>query len=489
MNFVNFRKIINPIVILTLLVIITTACSGKTFFKNSKRNTISPFIGDIDESVEETGIVVFDDEYLITSNLNAKIIESYFVEGDEVKEGQLLYSLDDINLRNQIEQVSISLEKANEAYRQSTNAANDLIVTSYASGMVAELYCHEGDYVSIGSRIADIVDLNNLILKVPFNSSDKKNLYIGACAEITMSLDGSILYGTIDSIYDSTQSFAGGRSGVIVEIAVLNPGALKEGDSAFAKVGNIVSMSSGEFSNKTKQSIFATQSGQVQSLLIAEGDSINKGMQVMIIKNDSITNGVKNTSLQIKEIQSQLSQLKNTLSDYQILSPIDGVVTKKLSKESDYAVPNNPLAIIADLGNLYVDTDIDELYIKRISLGQVANLSLQGSHDRLYHGSVTKIDDVGVAKNGVTYYTVRIKLNDFDNLMVAMNVDVKIRTNSKQDVLLIPIKAVSNGKVNILQDNKVIENKVTMGIQDKEYVEIIDGLNIDDKIILGGNNK
>ena len=378
----------------------------------------------VEDMVEETGVVVFDDDYSIITHVNAKILSSNFKEGDFVSRGQLLYSLDNVELKNQIEQTKISLEKASEAYRQSVNAQKDLTVFSYAEGLVTKLYFHQGDYVSVGSKIADVVDNHNMILKIPFNASDKENLHVGANAEITMKKDGSRLYGVISKIYDIAQAFDGGKSGIMTEIHIVNPGALKKGDEAFAMAGNRVSIESGTLENKTEQSISAAQSGQIEKLFIEEGIKTTNGMKVMTIKNNGISNAVNTAALQVKEIQNNLEQLNGKLSDYEITAPIDGIVTKKIAKASDYATPYAPLAVIADNSNLYVDVDIDEIYINKISFGQTATAT--GNKGIIYHGSVIKIDDAGVAKNGVTYYTVRIKLDNHENLMESMNVDVKI---------------------------------------------------------------
>ncbi len=485
----KLKKLSAGLFILALITVAMAGCTQSKDLSKLKYSAVNPTIGNINETVEDTGIVVFDEEYYVTSLVNGKIISSNFSEGDSVSKGQLLYSIDNVDLKNQIEQISISLEKANEVYRQSSNAEKDLTVIARASGLITTLFCHEGDYVSVGSKIADIVDSNNLILKIPFNASDKEKIYVGAGAEITMNIDGSKLYGTVSNVYDYIQAFDGGKSGVMTEISVVNPGALKKGDKAFAIIGDIASISSGEFINKTQQSISATQSGQVEELFIKEGSKVTNGMSVMTIKNDAVKNAVKTASLQIKEIQTNLLQLKNKLSDYQIVSPIEGIITKKIAKVSDYASPNTSLAVIADAGNLYIDTDIDEMYINKIALGQTAIVSMQDSRDIIYNGNVIKIDDVGVAKNGVTYYTVRIKLDKHDNLMESMNVDVKITTNSKKNVMLVPIKALSGNKVDVLEDDKIVQKEVTLGIKNKEYAEVISGLSIDEKFVIGGTVK
>ena len=466
-----------------LLLIGTLSGCGKEEVK-----TISPEIGTIEQTVEDTGLVVFDDSYTVTSSVNAKIVSTHFEEGDTVEKGQLLYTLDSGELSNQIAQANINLEKANETYRQSVNAVSDLTVKSYANGLVTKIYCNVGDFVSSGTKIADVVDSETLTLEVPFNVTDQ-SIYQGQQVQVIMNADGSVINGTVTKVYAAAQVFEGRQYGVNVEISVANPGALKQGDLAFAKIGDMSSVTEGSLKNKTEQSISATQSGQVQSLSISEGDKVYSGSTVMTIKNDTLKNAVNTASLNIKDIKNNISQLSSKLSDYEVISPVSGVVVSKTAKESELAAAGTPLAVIGDNGRLFINIDVDEMYIGDIQTGQKIEAYIQGNESTLYTGSVDKISDSGTEKNGVTYYAVRIYLDNQENLMEAMNMDVKIIIESKDNVMKIPANAVQGNKVKVLDGKKETEKEVEIGMKNKKYVEIVSGLTEDDKIITGGNEE
>ena len=478
----KFKKKIAA-VLCSLLLIGTLSGCGK-----DEVQTISPEIGTIEQTVEDTGLVVFDDSYTVTSSVSAKIVSTHFDEGDTVEQGQLLYTLDSGDLNSQIAQANISLEKANETYRQSVNAVNDLTVKSYANGLVTKIYCNVGDFVSSGTKIADVVDSETLTLEVPFNVGDE-NIYQGQTAQIIMNADGSVINGTVTKVYAAAQVFEGRQYGVNVEITIANPGALKQGDLAFAKIGDMSSVTEGALKNKTEQSISATQSGQVQSLLITEGDKVYSGSTVMTIKNDTLKNAVNTASLNIKDIKNNITQLNSKLSDYEITAPVAGVVVSKNAKESELAAAGTPLAVIGDNGRLFINMDVDEMYINDIHAGQKVEAYIQGDKSTLYTGSVDKVSDSGTEKNGVTYYTVRIYLDNQENLMEAMNMDVKIIVDSKDDVMIIPASALQGNKVKVLDGSKEVEKEAIIGMKNKKYVEIVSGLDIDDKIITGGNEE
>ncbi|MCK9478860.1 MAG: HlyD family efflux transporter periplasmic adaptor subunit [Firmicutes bacterium] len=476
-------KIFKKQTLLLVFVAVITVLSGCNKGAN-KVEVQTPIIGTIEKTIESTGLIIFDDDYVITSGVNAKVLSAEFNEGQTVFEGQVLYTLESKDIQNQISQANINLEKASEAYRHSVNAVNDLSVRAFASGMVTKTYCHIGDFVSSGGRIADIVDSSRLTLRVPFNVRNEEVLYEGCPAQVIMEADGSVINGRVTKVFGSSQPLEGRQFGVNAEITITNPGALKQGDTAFAKIGEITSVTSGSLKNGTEQYISATQSGQVMEMRISEGSNVHVGEVIAVIKNDSLQNAANTAAINIKDIRNLLSQLTDKLSDYQITAQIDGVIIEKNAKEFDIATIGAPLAVIADKEKLCVEAEIDEMYINDIFPGQKATSAIQGAQNGgEYAGRVISISDSGVAKNGVTYYKVKISLDNSDGLMEAMNMDIKIIASSKENAMIIPTSALNGNKVSVLEGKKVVEKEVAIGVKNKKQVEVLSGLTLEDKIL------
>ena len=446
--------------------------------------TQAPILGTMEKTVEETGLVVFDDSYPISSVVNAKIITADFEEGERVVQGQVLYVLDSREIENQISQASIGLEKAKQAHRQSLAAVQDLQVQSFVTGIVSKTYCHVGDYVTAGMPVADVVDQQNMLLTVPFNQPDAGGIYPGAAAHVIMDYDGTLIEGSVIKVYDAAEPLEGGRVGVNVEIAVANPGALNQGDTAIARVGQAASITNGALRNKTQQSISATQAGQVVEFKLSQGKRVQAGEIVMIIKNDALQNAAETAALSIREIENNINLLGSRLPDYKILAPVDGVVIQKNIKQGSLAPAGTPLAILADDGKLYIEVDIDEMYIKEVAVGQRVSAVVQGFESEKYTGRVLRIDDSGAARNGVTYYKVRIALDDQTGLLEAMNMEVSIVTAGVENALMIPKKALNGKKVKVLQNGKAVEKEVTVGIANREFVQILDGLTGEEQVVV-----
>lgn len=448
--------------------------------------TVFPDLGPVENTVEDTGVVTYRDNYNIVPQVSGTVISCSFQEGDTVTAGQELYIIDSGDLEDQIEQAALSLDSAQASLSQAQAACQDLTVLSHASGTVTEVNVHVGDYVSTGSPIAQVVDSQNLKLTVPFWVEDVAALTPGMSAVISFPSRSETVTGKVERIYDTSTALSGGRTGVYVEFSFQNPGTVASGDSASATVGTLACMESGAVSNATEQAIYATQSGQVLTLPIQVGSSVTVGQTVMTIKNDSLTNAVTNASLSVESARTSLEQLQDKQADYTILAPGDGVILTRSVKLGDLASAGSPMAVLAQPEELCVHAEINEQYIDRIWPGQQAQVAFtdDSGQPRSYTATVERIDDTGITSGGVTDYVVELTLDSTDGLRDGMNVNVAIITEQKEECLRVPSQAISGGTVQVLRDGKAVEVEVETGISGGGYTEILQGLTTEDEVIL-----
>jgi len=464
--------------------VIFTASGMKLYKTNAlKKDSVVVTRGNISDIVSETGTITSNDDYNITSKVSGKITSCNFEEDDFVEKGAVLYTIDSVDLRNQIEQQEMALKKAELSYRQSVNAANDLSIKATGDGIIQKLYIEKGVFVNAGTKIADIVDNDILKLKLPFNAGQIKDINVGSPAEIYLTPNNMKVYGRVSRIYDGIESLGSNRAAVYIELLVDNPGGIHVGDRATAIVNHIASMAEGQFEYNTSKTVVALQSGEVITKNVSEGTRVHTGQIIATLKNDTITNAIDNSKIQIEDIKTRLNQLNKSLEDYVITSPVSGVVQKRYVKLSEFATPQTPLAVISDRNSLCAEVQIDEIYISKIKTGQKVNMKLDALGDKTYTGSVKSIESTGVPKDGVTYYTVKIKIDDFSEMKVGMNVNVDIIVEEKSDVLLVPTKYINGTEVIRIKNGKTEKIKVKTGIRNKDYTEIIEGLNPDDRII------
>jgi HlyD family secretion protein len=192
------------------------------------------------------------------------------------------------------------------------------------------------------------------------------------------------------------------------------------------------------------------------------------------------------------------ARLKNTF----ITAPISGVVTKKhIEKGEIVAGPLGskgvsepvPIAEITDFNSLKVYTDVDEIDIAKIRIGQEAIITADAYPERKLQGKVEEIALVPSKKKEVgTNYRVKVKIkNPAKFLRLGMTTNVDFILSSKKNVLSISRNSVlKDGKssyVLIIKNGRVYKKSIDIGIEGENYVEVTQGLKPNQMVITGVN--
>ncbi len=439
--------------------------------------------GNITSSITGTATINPKDSYEITSLVSGTVLSADFEEGDEVSEGDLLYTIDSSDIANNVERAKLNYETALE---DQTN----LNVTSNYSGVISKVYVSEGDEINKGSVIADIIDEKNLKIEIPFNENDAEYIHAGDTATLSVVGTGSVLYGNVVKISNNSLIKDGYSVVKYVTVNVTSPGTLTDKNKATAIINGKACNDAGAFEYITNTQITAKSQGKVEKLYISRGDTVLKGQSVALLSSDSIKKSVKTASMSLNDATA-------ALEDYNITAPISGTVISKIIKVGDNLDTssfNSTMAIIYDMSYLTFDISIDELDIQNIKKGQEVIVTSDAAEGVTYKGIVDKVSIVGTTSSGVTVYPVTVNIYEFDDrLLPGMNVNAEIIIESASDVLLVPVTAVNRGNTVYVKDSSAKADKegnlngyrlvrVVLGASDSDNVEIKDGLSEGDLV-------
>src|SRR3989339_278418 len=173
-----------------------------------------------------------------------------------------------------------------------------------------------------------------------------------------------------------------------------------------------------------------------------------------------------------------------------IISPIDGEVAMLNYKKGDIIVDNSssdPVAVIINNDTLFIEVNIEEADINKISVGQKAYATFDALNDLKFEGEISFISLTSETSNsGIVTYLVRIIITNTGEAKIreGMTAFVDFIIAEANNVLSIPVAAVRNieGNPSTTLENGEIK-KVTTGFTDGKNVEVINGLNAGDKII------
>ena len=485
------KKIIALILVIVIVIVAVKACSGKGKNDAMQASTYTMDTAvrtSIVESITGTGTLEPADKYTVTTLLKGDVLSDAFEEGDIVKEDQTLYQIDSSDMETSIEKAQISVSSAQRNYNTAVKALDNLNVKTKVGGTVTDVLVEVGDEVSAGQEIAKVRDDSVMTIELPFPADEADTFYIGQSAEVTLYGSFETLSGTVASVSGATQVMPGNMIVKNVKINVDNPGAISEEQMATAEVGTSGSTQSGKFQYKENRSVNAEVSGEVVEIVNDEGALVSDGSTIIRLESDNVTDSVQSASDNVKDAQISLENQYENLEDYTVKSPINGTVIEKLVKAGDTIDAGAKLCTIYDLSYLKMTMNVDELDINKISVGQDVTITADAVEGKTFAGKVTKINMAGTTTNGVTTYPVEVQIDNPDeDLLPGMNVSTEIVVSQADDVIAIPVGAVTRGNMvlvktgaNSSEDPSIPEGyeyvEVETGISNDSYVEIKSGI-------------
>jgi HlyD family secretion protein len=236
-------------------------------------------------------------------------------------------------------------------------------------------------------------------------------------------------------------------------------------------------------------------------------DDANKDYLAALTRRDSSkaqigvdTAKLKQAHAQVLQSQASLKQLEEQLGYTTIIAPMDGVI---LSRDVEIGDAVSSILVLGstatlvmtegDVNEVYVDGKVDEADIAHVYMGQPARIKVESFRDRTFNGKVTKISPMGVEKDNVTTFEVRVSINNpGGELKALMTANAEILLDEHKGVLLVPENAVTydnqkNASVEIpdkSQKEGTRKVPVTVGLSNGSVTEITSGLKEGDQLVL-----
>lgn len=403
--------------------------------------------GDVEVVITGSAAVEPNERYEIIPMVSGDIVRSDFDVGDTVNEGDILYQFDTSSTDVSLEKGRLSVDQSEINYNSALKKAEDLIITAPCNGVISGLDVKSGDDISVGTKIADINNSRVMKVVLPFNETQIGNIFVGSAAEVTSSQNMSSMTGTVTDKAAVATPQADGSKLYDVTIEFTNPGAITDGQIVGGAVNSMVSPGYGTVKYSETGTASAAAQGTVQKVYHSNGDYVTKGTELVVLKSDTVSDNIKNSSITYKNAQLSLREQEDKLDDYRITSPISGTVITKNSKAGDTIDKTNStqiLMVVADISKLKFNLDIDELDVSKISVGQQVKITCDALPGEEYMGEISNLSVEGTATNGVTSYTAEVMINEPGNLRPSMNVDASVLVERAEDVLRIPTSDIKS---------------------------------------------
>jgi HlyD family secretion protein len=223
----------------------------------------------------------------------------------------------------------------------------------------------------------------------------------------------------------------------------------------------------------------------------------------------------------ITSAQASLKDANENLTKTSIYAPMTGTVSMLLVELGERVAGTNLMAgtelmRVADLSRMEAQVQVNENDVPRVKLGDTALIEVDAYLDQKFKGIVTEIANsaktTGVSADQVTNFDVKILLlpqsyqklvdtGDKNPFRPGMSATVDIRTQSKNNILTVPIQSVTTRSdtskvaagapaqkdvrtlVFVTDGKYALAKDVKTGIQDNSYIEILSGIAENDKVV------
>lgn len=211
-------------------------------------------------------------------------------------------------------------------------------------------------------------------------------------------------------------------------------------------------------------------------------------------KMDDIETAYKSAEAKAKELKAASALAGIQLADSRVYAPIKGTIAKRFIDEGEMIIDasmtkNAPLVTIVDMDTVKVMVNVTGRDIVRVRIGQEARVKVDAYPDKIFIGKVMTISPVLSPLSRTAPLQIEI-INPDRLLKPGMFARVKIITEKREEVLVVPIEAIiyQGGKETlfVVEANIARLREVKVGLNDGEVVEIISGLKDREKVIIEG---
>jgi len=502
------KKKLIIIIICAILVIAAAVGCYFLFFTEEERiaMTETTTYGSLNRAIEGSGTTTPLETLTITPVSNAEILEVYVSPGDFVEVGDLLYSQDDSEVDDRIENLYSQIETVKEEILEYENMIedneesildyydtiadyneqiaeiyeniNNLTVTAPYSGHISNMNLKVGDNVSNGFNLATITNDIELTITQYYSYIYKDQVYIGMPAVVSVADQMMAVQGTVTDISWIERVSESGMSSFSATVKITNPGSFTENTSASCYLvaddnTKIYPTITGKLSYADSERITASASGEVSAVYVSDYSLVNKGDVLFVISGDSLSNQLEQTQSQIERTESQITSAEKQItnyeeritSSYEKIAELEEDIVEAEESRSDYLVaaeisgkvmyvqleagdkPNmmRTAITIYNLETMTLSVNIDELDVDYLTEDMTVTVSRTSAEKVTnYEGKITYISPEASSSSGVATFPVTIEVYSNSELASGVNVTYSVNVGDTEESVLAPISALKS---------------------------------------------
>lgn len=491
--------------------------------------------GSLSTTIEGTGVTLPADSFSVSAaSSEGKITGVYVTAGETVTAGQLLYTQDDSELdeqmdeyQNQIDDLYDQIDNAqdqidnyNDQISELRETMAQLTVTAPFSGRVTQIYVEEGDQVQKGTKLCTVVDDSQMTLTEYFSYAYEGEIREGMTAGISIPSLMNTFSGTVTEIKKVERLTTEGTRCFAVTVTLTNPGALTEGMTGAAWLlsdggEKLYPAVEGSLEYKSSKDITAQAGGELLKVRVDDYETVTANQSLFMIDGsdyeeqiESAEKGIESARKNISTAQERIASYSERMAeveekrgDYSVTSDIDGKVIMVNVREGETPRSGMTAVSVYNLDNMEISANIDELDIGNIQMGMEVQIVKSGTDGATFTGTVSEISYEATNSNGVAYFPITITIPAGGELSAGVNVSYYISVGDTEEGVLAPLDALKSyegGTCLYVKADQRLENALTLeegtvpegfyavpvevGSTNSQYARILSGVEQDQEV-------
>ncbi|EKE19623.1 MAG: hypothetical protein ACD_8C00133G0022 [uncultured bacterium] len=421
----------------SIWILIVLAIVGSIFWYVKSKKPVTTYTtataekGNLAQTVSVTGDLVAKDEITLNFELGGRVSNVFVKESDRVASGDKIATLTDATLQKQVQQAKAGLDQA----IANSGASSDSLREAKVSLENAE------------DSLDQTKSLNEQTVDAAEQAVDNAQAYY----------DDTLDY------YNSAPS------------KQLKP-----------------SLTAAENALKSAQEALKTSKQQTELSEISAKSAVDSAKaRVKTVESEFAKNS---RNAQVASAQASYDMALINLDKATLISPVNGIITEVNNKPGEIlgtGVIKETFSRVMSL-DFIIQSKVPESDIVKIKLGQHAKITFDAlTLEDIFDAEIIEIDPASTNVQGVVYYNIKLKLNTVDvRVKPGMSLNIDIATAEKNDVIMIPSRAIKTETtkkfVDVLKEDGITTEKIFIetGLEgDEGMVEVKSGLKGGEKVV------
>ena len=487
---------------------VTLCVSATACGKNKETTQVSkvsvevenPQMGELTSDTTYIGTVEPQQQVYVMPKLSGTVTQVNYKVGDTVKEGDVLFKIDDKAYQVQMDSAQAAYNTAQAGATAATSGARDL-QNYQTEEQIRQLQKNLNDtYESKDDMEDDLDDLRekgktaNAQVASLQSDVDTLSQNLGVQKQDLAAKQTAMNEAKAD--YDSKTASS---STATEDEKKLAEAAYNTAKTEYDAAAAVVTATSSQLA-LAKQGLSAAQAGvntinsgktqlksgidQIETSQDTLTDSLNTAKQAYSITQNEVYPQTDATyAAQLNQAAVGIESAQMQLDYCTVTAPISGMIEAINVEKEGMAAAGNVAYIISNKDSMTVTFDVAEAAKNTLNIGDHVTVERNG---QTFDGSITEIGTM--AGQQTKLFRVKATVTGAgDALPNGVSVKVSATTEKEDNKMLIPFDSLyfsgGDAYVYCVEDNKLVRTSVTVGLMDDEHAVIEDGLTTDSLVV------